>query len=173
MPKAGRQSRAISGPLSDRIREPLNTMKAEGVGPRHTSNAGLQRSWQPTSPGTFGDGGRRLGTLARLIQLRADVIEPKIAQFHGRIVGAAGDSLLVESSSAIRAVQCTIEVQEGLPTGMPTSRCRTLSNHLTAPATMTRRPMYARSATVRRRDGTASRSLIDASSGLNFTSRII
>jgi adenylate cyclase len=55
-----------------------------------------------------------LGPLARLTRLRAEVIEPKIVQFHGRIVGSAGDSLLVEFTSAINAVQCAIEAQEGL-----------------------------------------------------------
>src|SRR5262245_1650148 len=54
------------------------------------------------------------GTLACLTKLRAEVIEPKIVEFHGRIVGAAGDSLLVEFASAINAVQCVIEAQEGL-----------------------------------------------------------
>src|SRR5215470_8636529 len=54
------------------------------------------------------------GTLARLTKLRSEVIEPKIVQFHGRIVGSAGDSLLVEFASAISAVQCAVEVQEGL-----------------------------------------------------------
>jgi TolB-like protein/class 3 adenylate cyclase/Tfp pilus assembly protein PilF len=54
------------------------------------------------------------GTLARLTKLRTEVIEPKIAQFHGRIVGSAGDSLLVEFFSAINAVQCAVEAQEGL-----------------------------------------------------------
>src|SRR5215813_14720121 len=54
------------------------------------------------------------GTLARLTQLRTEVIEPRIAQFHGRIVGSAGDSLLVAFASAINAVQCAVEAQEGL-----------------------------------------------------------
>jgi adenylate cyclase len=54
------------------------------------------------------------GTLVQLTKLRTDVIEPKIAQFHGRVVGAAGDSLLVEFASAINAVQCAIDAQEGL-----------------------------------------------------------
>ena len=54
------------------------------------------------------------GTLARLKKLQAEVIEPKIAQFHGRIVGSAGDSLLVEFASAVNAVQCAVEAQEGL-----------------------------------------------------------
>jgi adenylate cyclase len=54
------------------------------------------------------------GTLARLKRLRAQVIEPKVAQFQGHIVGSAGDSLLVEFASAINAVQCAVEVQLGL-----------------------------------------------------------
>src|SRR5262245_31347867 len=54
------------------------------------------------------------GTLARLKRLRAQVLEPKIAQFQGRIVGSAGDSLLVEFASAINAVQCAVEAQLGL-----------------------------------------------------------
>ena len=55
-----------------------------------------------------------IGTLARLQRLRAQVIEPKIAQFQGHIVGSAGDSLLVEFASAINAVQCAVEAQLGL-----------------------------------------------------------
>ena len=54
------------------------------------------------------------GTLGRLRQLRAEVFEPKIAQFHGRIVGSAGDSLLIEFASAVNAVQCAVEVQREL-----------------------------------------------------------
>jgi len=54
------------------------------------------------------------GTLARLKGLRAEVIDPRISQFHGRIVGSAGDSLLVEFVSAVNAVQCAVEVQVGL-----------------------------------------------------------
>jgi adenylate cyclase len=55
-----------------------------------------------------------VGTLDRLKHLRAEVIEPKIAQFHGRIVGSAGDSILVEFASAVNAVQCAVEAQEAL-----------------------------------------------------------
>ena len=54
------------------------------------------------------------GTLARLRRLRAEVIEPKIAEFQGRIVGSAGDSLLIEFASAVNAVQCAVELQAGL-----------------------------------------------------------
>ena len=66
------------------------------------------------------------GTLARLKQLRTEVIEPKIAQFHGRIVGSAGDSLLIEFASAVNAVQCAVEAQEGLAdqnANLPQDRC--------------------------------------------------
>src|SRR6185436_12853185 len=52
------------------------------------------------------------GTLARLKQLRAGIIEPKIVQFNGHIVGSAGDSLLVEFASAVDAVRCAGELQE-------------------------------------------------------------
>jgi TolB-like protein/class 3 adenylate cyclase len=54
------------------------------------------------------------GTLGRFRRLRAEVFEPKIAQFHGRIVGFAGDSLLIEFASAVNAVQCAVEVQREL-----------------------------------------------------------
>jgi len=54
------------------------------------------------------------GTLALLKRLRAEAIEPKIARFHGRIVGSAGDSLLIEFASAVEAVQCAVEMQEAL-----------------------------------------------------------
>jgi adenylate cyclase len=52
------------------------------------------------------------GTLVQLKTLRAEVIDPKIAQFKGRLVGTAGDSLLVEFPSAVDAVQCAVETQE-------------------------------------------------------------
>src|SRR5262245_58220013 len=54
------------------------------------------------------------GTLERFRRIGAEVVEPKIAHFHGRIVGSAGDSLLIEFASAVNAVQCAVEVQETL-----------------------------------------------------------
>jgi adenylate cyclase len=54
------------------------------------------------------------GTLARLKQLRTEVIEPKISQFGGRVVGSAGDSLLVEFNSAVSAVECAVQIQADL-----------------------------------------------------------
>jgi class 3 adenylate cyclase/pimeloyl-ACP methyl ester carboxylesterase len=50
-------------------------------------------------------------TLALLRRLRQEVIEPKIAEFDGHIVGSAGDSLLIEFTSAVNAVQCAVEAQ--------------------------------------------------------------
>src|SRR5262245_46906591 len=54
------------------------------------------------------------GTLTRLKGLRAEVIDPKISQFYGRIVGSAGDSLLVEFASAVNAMRCAVELQTEL-----------------------------------------------------------
>jgi adenylate cyclase len=55
-----------------------------------------------------------VGTLERLNQLRSEVIEPKITQYGGRIVGSAGDSLLVEFTSAVNAVECAFLLQASL-----------------------------------------------------------
>ena len=41
------------------------------------------------------------GTLNRLRSIRTDVIDPKIAEHHGRIVKTTGDGFLVEFSSVI------------------------------------------------------------------------
>jgi TolB-like protein len=54
------------------------------------------------------------GTLARFRQCRAEIIDPMVAQFQGRIVGSAGDSLLVEFASALAAVQCAVACQRAL-----------------------------------------------------------
>src|SRR5262249_30835165 len=51
------------------------------------------------------------GTLAQFKLLRSEVIEPRISQFQGRVVGSAGDSLLIEFASAVNAVQCAVETQ--------------------------------------------------------------
>ena len=53
-------------------------------------------------------------TLGRLNHLRTAIMEPSIARLGGRVVGSAGDSLLVEFASALSAVQCAVEVQDQL-----------------------------------------------------------
>ena len=54
------------------------------------------------------------GTLRRLKALRAEVVDPKIADHKGRIVKTTGDGLLVEFASVIDAFRCAAEVQAGM-----------------------------------------------------------
>src|SRR6266851_4236295 len=54
------------------------------------------------------------GTLGRLKALRAEVIDPKIALHHGRIVKTTGDGLLVEFASVVDALRCAAEWQAGM-----------------------------------------------------------
>ncbi len=54
------------------------------------------------------------GSLARFKLLRSDHLEPAIRAHGGRVVGEAGDSLLVEFGTATQAVACAVEVQAKL-----------------------------------------------------------
>jgi TolB-like protein/Flp pilus assembly protein TadD len=54
------------------------------------------------------------GTLERLKALRRDLLDPKIAEHHGRIVKTTGDGMLVEFPSVVDAVRCAVDVQRGL-----------------------------------------------------------
>ena len=54
------------------------------------------------------------GTLLRLKALRIDVLEPKVAEHHGRIVKLMGDGLLAEFASVVDAVRCAVAIQRGL-----------------------------------------------------------
>jgi adenylate cyclase len=54
------------------------------------------------------------GTLGRLRALRAEIIHPKIAGHHGRIVKTTGDGLLVEFASVVDTLKCAAEVQAAL-----------------------------------------------------------
>ena len=54
------------------------------------------------------------GTLARLKKLRAEVVDPAIAEARGRIFKTTGDGLLVEFMSVVDAVQCAARVQAAL-----------------------------------------------------------
>jgi adenylate cyclase len=51
------------------------------------------------------------GTLAALKACRRELIDPKIAEHHGRIVKTTGDGALVEFASAVDAVRCAMEIQ--------------------------------------------------------------
>jgi adenylate cyclase len=54
------------------------------------------------------------GTLERLKALRHELLDPKIAEHHGRIVKTTGDGLLVEFASVVDAVRCAVEVQQAM-----------------------------------------------------------
>ena len=55
------------------------------------------------------------GTIERQKAHRAALIDPKIAQYGGRIVKTTGDGLLVEFPSALDAVHCAVEIQRAMP----------------------------------------------------------
>ena len=54
------------------------------------------------------------GTLARLKSHRKEVIDPKIAGHHGRIVKLMGDGVLVEFASVVDATRCAAEMQQAM-----------------------------------------------------------
>jgi TolB-like protein/class 3 adenylate cyclase/tetratricopeptide (TPR) repeat protein len=51
------------------------------------------------------------GTFMRLKGLRAEVLEPLITGHNGRIVDYAGDGVLADFQSAVRAVECALAIQ--------------------------------------------------------------
>jgi adenylate cyclase len=51
------------------------------------------------------------GTLAALKLLRAELIDPTIAEYHGRMVKLMGDGALVEFTSVVDAVECAVSIQ--------------------------------------------------------------
>jgi adenylate cyclase len=53
-------------------------------------------------------------TLERLKALRRELLDPKIAEHHGRLVKTTGDELLVEFASVVDAVRCAVAVQQGM-----------------------------------------------------------
>lgn len=52
------------------------------------------------------------GTLERLKACRRNLIDPAIAEFHGRIIKIMGDGALVEFASVVDAVQCAAVIQQ-------------------------------------------------------------
>jgi class 3 adenylate cyclase len=54
------------------------------------------------------------GTLVRLRALRADLLDPKIAENNGRLVKTTGDGFLVEFNSVIDALRCASDIQIGM-----------------------------------------------------------
>ncbi len=54
------------------------------------------------------------GTFEQLKAHRRELIDPKIAEHHGRIVKTTGDGLLAEFASPVNAVRCAVDVQKGM-----------------------------------------------------------
>jgi class 3 adenylate cyclase len=54
------------------------------------------------------------GTMAALKSLRKAVLEPLVARHQGRIFKTTGDGVLVEFASAVNAVQCATDLQQGV-----------------------------------------------------------
>ena len=59
-------------------------------------------------------GADECGTLQTLKAIRAELIDPTIAAYNGRLVKTIGDGLLVEFSSVVDALRCGTEVQAGM-----------------------------------------------------------
>jgi adenylate cyclase len=51
------------------------------------------------------------GTLRQLKAYRKELIDPKIAEYQGRIVKVTGDGILIEFPSAVAALRCAVEFQ--------------------------------------------------------------
>ena len=54
------------------------------------------------------------GTLAALKAHQRELLDPKIAEFRGRIVKTTGDGLLIEFGSVVDATHCAMDVQRGM-----------------------------------------------------------
>jgi len=54
------------------------------------------------------------GTLAAVLRHRSDILNPKAAQYHGRIVKFTGDGGLIEFASVVDSVCFAVEVQSAL-----------------------------------------------------------
>ena len=54
------------------------------------------------------------GTLARLKADRKELLEPLLAEHHGRIVKLMGDGVLCEFGSVVDAVACAVAIQRGM-----------------------------------------------------------
>jgi TolB-like protein/Flp pilus assembly protein TadD len=56
------------------------------------------------------------GTVAALKAVRAELIDPKIAEHKGRVFKATGDGVLAEFPSVVNAVACAVEIQSSMAT---------------------------------------------------------
>lgn len=58
-----------------------------------------------------------VGTLDPVKLLRSNVIDPLLAEYHGRVVNLMGDSAIIEFSSVFDAVACAAALQRALAAG--------------------------------------------------------
>src|SRR6516165_5436135 len=66
-----------------------------------------------------------VGTLAALKSRRAEILQPLVAKYHGRVVKFMGDGVLVEFASAVDAVECAVQLQHAMESAdadLPTDR---------------------------------------------------
>src|ERR1700752_1974200 len=54
------------------------------------------------------------GTLRQLKAHRKELIDPKIAEYRGRIVKTTGDGMLVEFVSVVDAVRCAVDIARAM-----------------------------------------------------------
>src|SRR5262245_49890934 len=54
------------------------------------------------------------GTLSALKTRRKQVLEPLVARHQGRVFKVTGDGVLAEFTSAVNAVQCAVDLQQGM-----------------------------------------------------------
>ena len=59
------------------------------------------------------------GTLNRLRSIRAELIDPKIGEHHGRVVKTTGDGLLVEFASVVDRLRCAPNGSAAWPSVTP------------------------------------------------------
>ncbi len=59
-------------------------------------------------------GADEVGTLARLEGLKAEILDPLIAQHRGRVVKLMGDGFLVEFASVVDALACALAWQDAV-----------------------------------------------------------
>src|SRR5688572_33443767 len=64
------------------------------------------------------------GTLARLKEVRASIIDPAVKRYSGRTIKLMGDGTLLEFSTVVGALQCAVDIQSELATrnGSPGER---------------------------------------------------
>src|SRR5262245_40326777 len=65
------------------------------------------------------------GTLVVLKARRREILDPLVAQHQGRVFKVTGDGVLVEFASAVNAVECAVDLQQGMATandGQPEER---------------------------------------------------